>query len=826
MFRKFLGALTSTAVVAGLATAGVVATATPAAATDPVTNPSLAGCGIPITLVMDASGSINSDEQTAMRNASKAFLQGLKDTGSSARIIDFATDSRQLIARTPIKTGTDLSALETAIDTGYYSSPIGGGWTNWESPLWRSTQNDPDLKKGLVVFLTDGDPNTVGLENANGGAATPQDATNAAQVYADALKTAGNRMLAVGIGMNSNPDSDQAKRLKQISGNKFKTSLTVPPDTINDVDVLVTSDFAALETALKRVAASLCGGSVTIVKKTDDATAGTYAPRNGWQFTARVTPGTVPTDFTWLKPDPAETSNTATGTTATANTNPPTDGVVQFQYSPQNTTARTVRVTESIEGYTPRTSPNGYSCKFNGLNEPYDDQSGPLTISGGTAYFDITLQADQSATCEVFNTRDRASLTVKKLFDPKTSGFTGKFAIKVDCDNNSFDQTLNLGKDEEQTISGIPTGTKCEVTEPNLPTAPTGWTFGTPTVNPSGQQIIGPKNATVAVNVTNTISRNTGTLKVTKVFESKTSGYDKAFTIDYKCEGEAQGTVSLKADESKTIDGIPTGTECTVSEVKPTDPPAGWSFSDPVYDPADGKVKVTEKNQTVSVTVTNEILKPGINVVKTADKTQVNPGETVTYTYTVTNPGDTPLSDVTVTDDKCSPVTFQGGDTNGDNKLQTTETWTYTCSQALTVATTNTATVTGKDKNGTKVTDTDTITVPVVSPVVVKKICPIDVTLHKPQPTKVGNRIMTDKIKTKKSSCVLLKPVVLCRPIASSAAGETAFCDTKVTKKGRITVKTKGYEAVRVSVIVRTKPKPGFSDRWKPDTWRKSWKLK
>ncbi|MEI2621455.1 MAG: hypothetical protein V9G09_12025 [Candidatus Nanopelagicales bacterium] len=85
-----------------------------------------------------------------------------------------------------------------------------------------------------------------------------------------------------------------------------------------------------------------------------------------------------------------------------------------------------------------------------------------------------------------------------------------------------------------------------------------------------------------------------------------------------------------------------------MTEVKPNDPPAGWSFSDPVYDPADGKVKVTEKNQTVSVTVTNEILKPGINIVKTASATQVNPGQTVTYTYTVTNPGDTPLTDVKV----------------------------------------------------------------------------------------------------------------------------------------------------------------------------------
>jgi hypothetical protein len=100
------------------------------------------------------------------------------------------------------------------------------------------------------------------------------------------------------------------------------------------------------------------------------------------------------------------------------------------------------------------------------------------------------------------------------------------------------------------------------------------------------------------------------------------------------------------------------------------------------------------------------------------------------------------------------------------------------------------------------------------------------VTLHKPTPKKVGNKILTDKIKTKKSSCVLLKPVVLCRPGQPTAAGEKAFCVTKVTKKGRITVKTKGYGAVRVTVIVRAKPKPGFEDRWKPNSWRKSWILR
>jgi hypothetical protein len=142
------------------------------------------------------------------------------------------------------------------------------------------------------------------------------------------------------------------------------------------------------------------------------------------------------------------------------------------------------------------------------------------------------------------------------------------------------------------------------------------------------------------------------------------------------------------------------------------------------------------------------------------------------------------------------------------------------------VATTNVATVTGKDKNGTTVTAQDTFTVAVVSPVVNKKICPIDVTLVKPKPKKVGNRVLVKKIKTKKSSCKILKPVVLCRPLASTAAGEKAFCDTKVTKRGKIRVKTRGYDKVKVTVIVRSKPKKGFEDRYKPNTWRKSWILR
>ncbi len=73
------------------------------------------------------------------------------------------------------------------------------------------------------------------------------------------------------------------------------------------------------------------------------------------------------------------------------------------------------------------------------------------------------------------------------------------------------------------------------------------------------------------------------------------------------------------------------------------------------------------------------------------------------------------------------------------------------------------ATVTTKDQT-VRVTVVNSVSQ--VSPVVAKKVCPITVTLVKPKPKKVGNRVIVKKIKTKKSSCKILKPVVLCRPLA------------------------------------------------------------
>ncbi len=125
------------------------------------------------------------------------------------------------------------------------------------------------------------------------------------------------------------------------------------------------------------------------------------------------------------------------------------------------------------------------------------------------------------------------------------------------------------------------------------------------------------------------------------------------------------------------------------------------------------------------------VVPPLIHIIKTPSPLSlVAPGGAVVYSYVVTNPGTVALSDVTVTDDKCSNVKLVSGDANSDAKLQSNETWTYTCTATISQTTTNTAIATGH-ANGLTAIDTALATVVVSgSPVpplihVIKQASPI-----------------------------------------------------------------------------------------------------
>src|SRR5204863_373551 len=126
---------------------------------------------------------------------------------------------------------------------------------------------------------------------------------------------------------------------------------------------------------------------------------------------------------------------------------------------------------------------------------------------------------------------------ISKVFDPLTSGFAGTFAIKYNC--GAGDVTVNLAAGGNTTVGPFDTGTSCAVTEPALPTAPTGWTFGTPSISGSPATITkGNAAAAVSVTVTNSISRDQGYLKINKVFNALASAFTGTFSINETCGGD------------------------------------------------------------------------------------------------------------------------------------------------------------------------------------------------------------------------------------------------------------------------------------------------
>ncbi|PLX20846.1 hypothetical protein C0584_03615 [Candidatus Parcubacteria bacterium] len=117
-----------------------------------------------------------------------------------------------------------------------------------------------------------------------------------------------------------------------------------------------------------------------------------------------------------------------------------------------------------------------------------------------------------------------------------------------------------------------------------------------------------------------------------------------------------------------------------------------------------------------------ERLEAGIEIDKSAegfggDPFEVFSSEEVTYVYAVTNTGELPLFDVEVSDNKCSPVIYDSGD-DGNNKLDISETWNYSCVVEMNEegSIENIATSTANDPFGVEVSDSDSFVTVVKGP--------------------------------------------------------------------------------------------------------------
>lgn len=364
------------------------------------------------------------------------------------------------------------------------------------------------------------------------------------------------------------------------------------------------------------------------------------------------------------------------------------------------------------------TGPAGYTasawlCKKVGEDTQYPGQTGST----------VTVAGEDSVVCEITNTHDTAQLKLKKAVagDNGAKG-PGDWNLTATAEAPLGQKNFTVPGTNDS-FSTVYSDTVYTLTEAGPGNYAGTWVCTGTGVTQSGDTVKVAKDAQGTCTITNI--RDAASLTIAKQLDLRDSGFSGTFDITYTCvESGAtvkQGTVKLAAGASETITGVPTGSVCSVTEPALPPAPTGWAFSPPSFDPASGQVTLATKGSTARVTVTNALTR--------------------------------------------------------------------------------------------------------TSPEVVRQPCPIDVTVHKPKPTKVGNRVLTDRITTRKSACVVLKPVVLCRPLAPTSAGEKAFCKTSATRKGRVTINAQGSGPVRVTVIVRVKPQPGSTDAWRASTWRKTWRL-
>ncbi len=384
----------------------------------PAPNPAIdETCGLDATLILDASGSIQSaGAVNTVRNAGRDLTAALKDTNSTLRITQFATFSGQLSSRVPVNASTTGSggALSQAL-ANYYTPPpprpagvniYNGGsiqnsaltWTNWEDGI--KGIDTPEL----ALFITDGDPTAYNVNSTRTNVNTSSTGTalDNAITQANALKARGTRMLVVGVG-NGLTSSASQDRLKKISGPVLeKSAAALAGKTINEVDAVAFTDFAALGAFLRSVVTSLCGNSVTVQKLAQTSSGADYVPTTGWDVT--VQPG-VQGGFSWV--DPTGPDNSAQ-TRATSGA----QGTAAFQWKPKVASQKaTVTVSEAVQ--TDFTA-DRWRCEIKAENGSTTSLDG--TLSNQDPSFQFDMNPSDVASCMLYNDFDYApALQVTKV---------------------------------------------------------------------------------------------------------------------------------------------------------------------------------------------------------------------------------------------------------------------------------------------------------------------------------------------------------------------------------------------------------------------------
>ena len=337
-------------------------------------------CGGTITVVLDTSSSIPSQGgATSLVNAALGFIDAFSGTPTFLRIVGFDVSAYSYYPTTAgqyvniLNPSTDLSAMRTKVDNQDLSNARWGSGTNWEDGLWQAFRTNTGTAFSqlpeLVVFISDGEPNRNRTNTVNDGDAR-FNTTDLSRAVTAANYGRGTGARVVGILVGTDASVTNQDRMKSVVGNVvWNGTSPTSPGNAAAADFFLpanSASFAQLGNVLRSISAAVCGGTVTVQKRIEQAGAMTEATGT-WSYTTDVG---------------VRDLNTAQSSSAT------------FDFTfPSGTTTRTVQITE-----TPK---SGFTfvradCSSGGVALPASRLRSPSDGSPGVV---ITLTPDEAVSC-------------------------------------------------------------------------------------------------------------------------------------------------------------------------------------------------------------------------------------------------------------------------------------------------------------------------------------------------------------------------------------------------------------------------------------------
>jgi len=337
-------------------------------------------CGGTVTVVLDTSSSIPSQGgATSLVNAALGFIDAFSGTPTYLRIVGFDVSAYSYYPTTAgqyvniLNPSTNLTAMRTKVDNQDLSNARWGAGTNWEDGLWQAFRTTSGTAFSqlpeLVVFISDGEPNRNRTNTPNDGDAR-FNTSDLSRAVTAANYGRGTGARIVGILVGNDASTTNQGRMKSVVGNVIWNG-TGPtnPGNASAADFFLpanSASFAQLGNVLRSISAAVCGGTITLQKRIEQA--GVLSEATGtWSYTTDV--GVRDLD----------TSQSSSAT---------------FDFTfPQGTTTRTVQITE-----TPK---SGYTfvraeCSSGGIAIPASRLSTPTDGSPGVI---ITLTPDEAVSC-------------------------------------------------------------------------------------------------------------------------------------------------------------------------------------------------------------------------------------------------------------------------------------------------------------------------------------------------------------------------------------------------------------------------------------------